>query len=170
MRTSYSLLSPFPAAVIESWMDVIMICCQSPEARSDGGRCVHAKPAAVAHEWVLAVTGVASLSHTPYLPWVMAAGSPLDLSAGSQHQLPPVHMYHSDIWTAGIDGEKKALERKGKTVQVLSSVRVNICVLVLQAPTFTVYIILLKSQCKLDHNVDWAEAHVTFWTRPICHL
>ncbi|CAB1452020.1 unnamed protein product [Pleuronectes platessa] len=39
------------------------------------------------------------------------AGSPLDLSVGSQHQLPPVHMYHSDMWTAGVDGEK-AVERK----------------------------------------------------------
>lgn len=139
---SFTLLT-VPETVIESWMDVIMICCQSlgPD-QTDEGVCMPSQLLlAMNGSWL---TRVASLSNTPYLLCISDAGSPW-ITVLAPNNITIFHLYTCITETYGqldLIGKSpgKLKSEMIKTVQVFLSVWeytfTHICIFILQTNTY----------------------------------
>ena len=119
---SFTFFLTLPDTVIESWMDVIMICCQSlgPD-QTDEGVCMPSQLLlAMNGSWL---TRVASLSNRPYLLCISDAGSPwITVLARNTITIFHLHTHHLDSWTR----EEKPW--KGKQRNRVELCNVGICI------------------------------------------
>lgn len=91
MHSSHSLFFTVASTVIESWMDVIMICCQclGPDQTDEGVHMPSQLFLAMNGSWL---SRVASLSNRPYLLCISNSGN-LWITALARNNITILHLY-----------------------------------------------------------------------------